>query len=706
MATAAQRAQLQALVKPVPNFSGEEVGGVSNFLGRLAAGFGSNPQERENILSNWGLNRGVRDPIGFDIGDIADEVGPSFPLIAGAIGGAAGGLLGLPIGAPITTGMAAAAPAAAIGDALRQGLGNVLGSEGGFNSRSLATEAATAGTGEGFGGAAFRVANRFLRPFRGQTGTTKALEDAVRTLDRELGTNLGGTMPASAKSERVGTFFSVPESESRLAASPDEIVTGTGRTTTQGDLIRSQVTQPREQEASRAFEAIRTQGGVPQGGSKSDLGDVLLEATTQTLEEREVAVGLLFDDVRAAIPSPNTLPVVLDETPRALARISKRLQVTDLEDFNITAGSAQELQKLFEDVSNIRNFTQLDAFRKRIGKVLKSEGMLEQFRQVGMDREFRDLYGAIARDAKASIEQGQFAREFGGQVSGVVDDAASRNVSAMERGSLSQRELPSAPPGGPLGTRQAREVPSGQQQTSTDLLDNLSQRVDDALGKIERANASFSDLMRIEETAAARFLKTPETASQLVRSLTGEKNAPGVVLAVKRKVGAEGTELTPATEVGTEAWREFQAQVLDRLWNDSVRLVRGQSRISGSDLLKGIERLGGDEVLDIILPPNTSRQLRSLAIFLKESNVGERSFSSIPSEMGQATPFDVIPMARNFIQRKFDGFISPRLRSPGGKDFLTKGIFQQPKQQGFLRALSTLGGQGLTQGTFPNANNR
>lgn len=674
------------------------------FGGRLLASFAPNPQGRQKILDNYGIEGIDRDPAGFDVGDIADLAGPATTFIGGLLGGVGGTIMGLPIGQPLTTGTAGAGVGAAIGEGVRQGVSNALGSGEGYNPASVATETGTAMTGELAGGALSGVLGRVLRPFRGQTERVADVMNRGRQLDESLGTDLVGKTPASARTEDTGTLFSVADSEARTARSVTETLDDKGRSVSLGEQHRLKVRDPFRQEQYRAFDQIRNNAGIPNAPPRKDMGDSFIEASSATLEQREQAMGKLFDEFRQQVPNQDNLPIVLDRTRGALRSMARSLNVDKLPDANITAGSARQLEQLAEDVSGVQNFAQLDALRKEVGRILRSDGMLEQFKQTGIDREFRRFYGALSGDIRESINEGQFAREFGGQTSGEVTDAATNVASRMEAGDPKLK----------LGGDDLRG-PEYAQRTFGQMADNLAGRIDEALGTLERANAGFADLMSIEASSAARFLKDPEKASQIIRSLTGDKTAPGTITAVKTKIGAEGTEFNPATPEGVEAWRQFQALLLSNLRQAATSEAGGGTSISGKQLLSAMDRLGNDEVLKELLPAETVDALRMLGQFSRDTNLEERVFKRAGMEQRGESPNDAGGIVVKFLQAAFDDIITPQFmrqgnkRPPflggGGREYLTRGPLSG-RTSSILRAIGSAGGQSSTQAMFPDATRR
>ena len=376
--------------------------------------------------------------------------------------------------------------------------------------------------------------------------------------------------------------------------------------------------------------------------------------------------------------------------------MSKRQNVSILSpDAHITAGSRDQLAKFSEDLAGIRNFDQLDAFRKEVGDLLKPGPRFEALRETGADRELLDLYGALARDLDESIAEGGLARELGGQTTGQIRgvNPGGRNASQMEAGILSEGELPT-PPGirKNLVARGRRGQPQNP-RTSTEILDDLSGRVDKAQSLRVEAAESFKDIIALEGATIIRILKDPDQADSIFTRLFRRSSPAANIRRIKEKIGASPTQGGAAASAeGEAAWKNIQARIFRTVREDAEDrtqdILPGQQLpFNGEDMFKSLERLGGRE------PLNEADTLYRLADFVKNSDVSQRPFTNIPKSQARATPltFFEIALIRRAAQDMFD-FALHRTGFPGKgptSQFLTEGFATSPRAQGLLRGFGT-----------------
>ena len=648
--------------------------------GRLFAGFASSPEGKSKILENLGITGSLRDVPGiFDsskefFSDVGDVVSDAPELI----GGAGGAFLGTVTGVGPSLG---AGVGAGLGASVRQGIGNLLGSEEGFDVRDVARGTALGATGERILGSLF---SKLPSPLRTKSKTANVQQNVVQP-SRVLG--IEDKVPAGAltESETVGkaqlrSFGEAGPSGDAVRAGPRQAF----RDAQQGVL-------------EDAAQGVGVTSRTPVGAS-----DDLLSASAETFEQRMAAVGVKFDQAREAIPDPSHLPVVVDEARQALRRMSKRQNVSILSpDAHITAGSRDQLAKFSEDLAGIRNFDQLDAFRKEVGDLLKPGPRFEALRETGADRELLDLYGALARDLDESIAQGGLARELGGQTTGQIRgvNPGGRNASQMEAGILSEGELPT-PPGirKNLVARGRRGQPQNP-RTSTEILDDLSGRVDEAQSLRVEAADSFKDIIALEDATIIRILKDPDQADSIFTRLFRRSSPAANIRRIKEKIGASPTQGGAAASAeGEAAWKNIQARIFRTVREDAEDrtqdILPGQQLpFNGGDMFKSLERLGGREPLNEAIGAEATDTLYRLADFVKNSDVSQRPFTNIPKSQARAVPltFFEIALVRRAAQDMFD-FALHRTGFPGKgptSQFLTEGFATSPRAQGLLRGLGT-----------------
>ena len=616
-----------------------EQGDRVGFFGRLAMSFADSPKGRAEIAKNMGIKGLDTNPPGFDIGDIADMTGPSFPVIGGGIGGAIGSVVGS--GAPgigtVTTGAAGGAIGAAGFEGARQGIASLLGAQDTAGFRGIANEAGMGAAGELGGALAVKAGSKLLAPFKSQvTSRMGAVQDAGAQLDSRLGTELQRTSPVSSGTESQ----LVSNMEGRTAFRPAT-----------GDKFREQLREPLRAEQNKALDVIREQGNIPASSSKDELGQVVRGAAEETLAQREALVDDLYDQARAAIPDGLDLQASVTNVQSAIQRIAETRGAVDLQGFKITESLSSQLGGLSDDVSKIKTFDQLDAFRKRFGDILKSPGARQEFSNAGMDSQLRGIYSALKSDLDETMEAAFKAREF--------DPTVPFDVASSEA----------------------------------------------ALGSMRRASATFKNILDLDASSAIRLLKDPDKVGNIARTLTGQTTTPAQILRFKQKIGAEGTELLPVTEAGEGAWRQFQANVLDILRSESVDEstdVIKEIPLDGERMLRSLKSLGGEPVLKAILPEQTVDDLFSLATFMRQTSRSKRAgVFRTPEELPLVNMNDIFSMGKRLVTRSFDSMLSPLLFSETGKRYLTTGLGQGPASQGFTAALGRAAGQlGIRQAPY------
>jgi len=624
-----------------------EQGDRVGFFGRLAMSFADSPKGRAEIAKNMGIKGLDMNPTGFDIGDIADMVGPSFPVIGGGIGGAIGSVVGsgVPGIGTVTTGAAGGTIGAAGFEGARQGIASLLGAQDTAGSQGIANEAGMGAAGELGGALAVKAGSKLLAPFKSQvTRRMGAAQDAGAQLDSRLGTELQRTSPVSSRTESQ----LLSNMEGRTAFRPSS-----------GDKFRDQLREPLREQQNLALDQIQKQGNIPASSSKDELGQVVRGAAEETLAQREALVDDLYDQARAAIPDGLDLQASVTNVQSAIQRIAETRGAVDLQGFKITESLSSQLGGLSDDVSKIKTFDQLDAFRKRFGDILKSPGARQEFSNAGMDSQLRGIYSALKSDLDETMVAAFKAR---GKITGLPSSG-----SGIERGNLAD---------------------------ATKAMDSM-----------RRASATFKDILDLDASSAIRLLKDPDKVGNIARTLTGQTTTPAQILRFKQKIGAEGTELLPVTEAGEGAWRQFQANVLDILRSESVDEstdVIKEIPLDGERMLRSLKSLGGEPVLKAILPEQTVDDLFSLATFMRQTSRSKRAgVFRTPEELPLVNMNDIFSMGKRLVTRSFDSMLSPLLFSETGKRYLTTGLGQGPASQGFTSALGRAAAQlGIRQAPY------
>ena len=639
----------------------------SNFMARLTTSFTDDPVEKQNILRNLGIDQTPHDPMGFDIGDVADFAGQAPTAILGTLGTFLGGRIGQPTKGAAYGGM--------LGEQISQGVGKMLGAEK-TDPVDVLTEAALAATGDKvFGGAAVKAVNPLA---------AKALDSRITEQVIKPATDFGiekSLLPASRTTSKA-----VANAETRIGNASNQA----------GENFRNVVRENSRAAQQNALEGIAGDAGLTTRATVAD-PDKITEAAGATLEQRETVVGKLFDDFRASIDSPETIPVDIDQTEAALNRMARRTQAADLPDSDITAAIRAQIKSLNSDLVKVKNFKQMDAFRRKIGDMLRSNDQMEALRSIGADREFRDIYGGLSRDIEETIAQGQLARDFGGQTGGRIINPNPGGVAASKAETqASKNALRQWAEQGPEVVKRVED---------TQQLDNLAASVDETLLKRTEANAAFQDLLNLEGATIVKILKDPDQAAGIFDRLFNKGANVANLKKFKQKIGAVATEGgLPASREGMDAWRDTQAQLLRQIRErgEDVFLERGPGGavpFNGKAMTRALEALGGEDVLDEALGAAIRKDLYSFADFTRQAAPIQRAFNSISTSAEDPQGFGIfnITIAKKAFQMIFDKAASA-LGFPGKglmSQYLTKGLAPEAGQQGIIRTIGAGTGQAI-----------
>jgi hypothetical protein len=720
-------------------------------MGRLLSGFADTPEGKQGILDRFGIEGSLRDPEGLgrddvmtapnfqeglnrlggkmyegarDVADIVSDVPAALGAGLGTAAGFAAGTLAGPAAAA-RLGMAGGGMGAAIGDMGRQSIGGLLGSGESPNLGRTAGEGFLGMLGALLPGAGAKVVNRATGPFT-KSASTAAVQEVKQDAEK-YGIR---SLPADAITE--SDFVARAAARARAAATPHGDVLRQGRNT-----LRA--------EQSDAFENI-----AREAGSSSRLPtpsvDVYTEAGQKTLEARKAALGGIYDEARSIMGNTD-FPVIINQTEAAIGRMSKRTGSSDLPDANITSAARREIDLLLEDVSNIETYGQLNAFRRLIGDKLSNRQFLLEMKKAGHEVNYEDIYGALKRDLQESLPEGKLAQEFGGQTRGqlgrTIENQGTKNVSEMEAGRLGESGLPDFPgragevargkipdrpgikdpPSRTMTTEssmkpftesiesaaqepdfinfQQRDItprsPS-KQRSSTELLDELSGRVDKTQALQDVADTGFSELMKMDNKQIINIINDPTQAETIYSVLFRRNASPENLRVFKRYIGAEATPGgQAASEEGKAAYQEMVGQVFKDLRSAGedvfAERLRGQVvPLDGKKLIERLDGMGGEELLAEGIGRETAAKLYDFGHFLINSAPTQRAFSQVSKDAGGKTnlAFFIISLVR----RTFDEIVDAGLRSssfPGpGKmsTFLTTGM---PKKNasGIMRAIGS-----------------
>jgi tetratricopeptide (TPR) repeat protein len=698
-----------------------------SLMQRLGAGFASTEDGRKNILSKMGAEGRAPEPISrpgepdiagkgisdiymgrkgpdfgeidyYDLpGDIADEVGPSLAPIGGTVVGLAGLLAG---GGPFTS-LAGGTIGSSAGDAVRQGVSSLLGSEEPWNPQQNAREAMWGVVGEagpiGIGGGKTLTAGikKAWAPFRDKVtfrqqsnilkkpmqpkvnvsvlgprelgtrtyeadldpGVQQRISDltgrqdpkrpfsSAQELDERLGTNLAGTADVASRTE--SPFLT--HAEARMAGSAKY-----------GDRYRYFVREPAREEQAKALREITEQAGIPLTAPSEGLSKLIKEAAEETLEARKNIVNDLFEASKVKIQKEfGDIPIAVEKENirSAFADIKMKIGWEEGQYYKITKKTQNKLADLEMDLSNIQNYNSLDAFRKALGNLLDSKEALGEFEKVGLDRHFKNLYGAIANDLDEALK-----------------------IAAAARGEI----MPGISGGSLIRSRNIGDA-------------------EQVIGFQKKAKMDFQELLKLDDISAQNILNDTERLDLVVDALTGPTVTADMVKGFKQKIGAEGTESYgrgrgfPPTEKGTEAWRNFQREVLEQLRAESIldSDILVEIPIDGKKLLAAMDRLGSDAVLKEIFPVETVDLLRGLGKYIRDQTKSQRVGPfNFPDEMQNINMNDWFSAVKSFVTKRTDRLLSPGLvGSETYKRYLTSGLGQGPIPQGVM----SLFGRGVPQ---------
>ncbi len=210
------------------------------------------------------------------------------------------------------------------------------------------------------------------------------------------------------------------------------------------------------------------------------------------------------------------------------------------------------------------------------------------------------------------------------------------------------------------------------------------------------ASAAAKDLINLDKTSAARLLRDPDKAANIVDQLA-RPNQARVIQQFKRKVGANTSEsgLT-ATGFGREAWDMAGDALMVKLRAQATDPASGH--FSGTRLLSAIQRAGGPEVLVEFFGRDATDTIMDFAKLAQDTNVSERLFKNF-SNTGKANEFQTLASSG---QRGMTGLLGAlgqigathglgkAVLSPGGRKFLTQGLATGPGGQNILSVLGRL----------------
>lgn len=741
------------------NYPGVEGGARPlTLMQRLAAGFASTEEGRENILRGMGGEGRAPEPIsrpgkpdiagrgmsdifmagagretesgghGADFGeidyrdlpgDIADEVGPSLAPIGGTIGGTAGFVAG---GNPLTS-LAGGGVGSAAGDVVRQGTANLLGAEEPFAPGQTLGEFALGLVGEAgpigiLGGRTLvKAIQKAAAPFRGSASFRQTRNIVENPLDphinvSELGPRQRGTFRYAADQRRGS---SIRDATGR--ADPGMSRAPRGQI---GEFI------DKDPDFMSAQELDRTLGTKLE--STSDVGSRTESPFLRQSEARIAGSPRHGDRYRALIREPRR-----EAEREAFEKIAEQANIP-------LAAPSEGLSKLIKEAADetlkerkSRINDLFEAFKAEL-KVEFGEGPIA-IDKTNMRSAFNDIKSKIGysktekRHLTAKTQEkldlleedvenlqnfeglDKFRIAFGNLIDS--DDALGEFSNVGLEGHLRKlygamiEDLDAS-----LRKEAARRGQVAPGLGGGSLIEgrNIGD-ADRVIGLSREAKMSFQDLLALNETTAQRVLRDPEKLDLVIDVFTGPTVTADMVKGFKQKIGAEATSKFPATEQGIEAWRSFQGAVLERLSNESILdsdMLRAIP-IDGQKLLANINKLGSDQVLKEIFPEQTVKLLKAVGhTIMAHTKSQTRSAHRIPDELQGIHMNDIFSTIKGLVTKKTDLLLSPdRVGSETYKRYLTTGLGQGPIPQSIMsligRGVPQFGYRDLSEGELGDA---
>ena len=642
-----ERRQLESSIAEYLEFTAPSKVGIG---GRFLMGFGGSPEEQRNILQRRlpeGQRAVVRDgevgvlskeglsrvnPEGIDWGDVTEFVPrallPGIPATAlGALGAAAGATGGGGVGA-IPGAMAGATLGATGGEAVRQGVANLLGSEGGYNPRELATEAASAGTFEPLSFLGSGVVKHLGQAFRkgARAGKAGEVEELAGKLDPSG--RLTEAMPAASLSE-----------DPRVAAIQNFVEEAPMTSRRAETMIR----EPFDIEKSRVIGEIKEEVGesAPRGEVAADL----FQARQATKETQRGMIDDAFDEL--ARVWPDDVPPDLSNFRSAVSEALRRRAADELE--GGPGGGAALINALQE----------WGAFS-------------------GQVKTFKGLQGF-----KTRLQDAEEAGELG-NLGGMMVRALMRDFESM----MSLTAAKTANVGGRFGGQRIPQV----------FLDRGNAEVEAAFKKAMSLSKENFDIADSPTVRAMFDLREGEGIGRVVERVFARNNPAGTRRFLQSISAVEEAGF-PALPEGVRL-----RDNISRIWLDDVvekSLEKKKGRLSGISFLNRIFGPSGpgDETLQLMFDDGTLQRLRHFGTFVKESDVGERSFANVSQSGVRAELVSAFykPVKYATTIAPLEATLGRVVTSKAGKRFLLEGLGDPKKSQ----LLTRIGTQAAVQGIQP-----
>ena len=309
--------------------------------------------------------------------DVADWIGEIPAIVGGTIGGVLGASAG-PVG-----GIVGASSGSALGDAARQGLASLAGSKQDYDYGQTAFEGALGATGE-LGQRA--ITGLIKGPGRRLAGkeSPSELMGKVKEVDKSLGTNLEQKAPISVQTES-------PVIGSIEARQQQNIVTRGRMKDKMSDLLS---------ETEKGFNVLTNKLKLGERNNPDEVGKIITDGFESTKIKRLGTRTKLYDDFKSNVDpimgalDKSNLQSLIDSAPmqQALGRKSA------------TAGLS-DLKNIVRDVSNIRNYTDLENARQEAFELISKDNDLPRY-VAGIKGQLESLHRALQVADDLYLSQG------------------------------------------------------------------------------------------------------------------------------------------------------------------------------------------------------------------------------------------------------------------------------------------------------------
>ena len=311
--------------------------------------------------------------------DVADWIG-EIPAI---IGGTIGGVLGAS-GGPVS-GAVGASAGAALGDAARQGLASLAGSKQDYDYGQTAFEGALGATGELGQRAITGLIKGPGRRLAGKEAPSELMAE-TKKLDKSLGTNLEQKAPISVLTES-------PVIGSIEARQQQNIVTRGRMKDKMADLLS---------ETEKGFDALTSKLKLGERNNPDEVGKIITDGFESTKYKRLGTRSKLYEDFTSNIDPSKGLDVQVLSNVKSLINSTPMQKALGRK--SATAG-LPDLKNIVRDVSNIKNYTDLENARQEAFELISKDDDLPRY-VPGIKGQLKSLHKALQDADDLYLSQG------------------------------------------------------------------------------------------------------------------------------------------------------------------------------------------------------------------------------------------------------------------------------------------------------------